>query len=248
MGGSCIRDCQIYVLYVLNGLLVLIGLTLLGLSIFAYMEPGIQSVFLSAGILHELQILLIVLICTGVITVIVAILGCCGVYHESPGLLGIYSICIAIVICVEVAIGVLSFLYQSEIEEKLTQALKEVIRKWMSTSKDLDTEAQNIVTRDVFQSTFECCGEKNYEEYRNTVLPTSCCPETVSGVCDSTAAFTVGCYDKASEAIRIGLRVFTANILAMASYEMVGLIFILIFYFTVIRHYSGSSYVSVARE
>ncbi|VDO16058.1 unnamed protein product [Rodentolepis nana] len=248
MGGSCIRDCQIYILLIINVLLVIIGLGLLGLSIFAYMEPGVQSVFLSAEILYELHILLIVLICIGVITVIVAILGCCAVYHESPGLLGTYSICIALVICIEVAIGVLSFLYQSEIEKRLTQALKEVIRKWMSTSEDPDTVAQNIVTRDVFQSTFECCGEKNHEEYRNTVLPTSCCPENVSGVCDSTAAFTVGCYDKASEATRIGLRVFTANILAVASYEMIGLIFILIFYFTVIRHYSGSSYVSVARE
>ncbi|VDL37993.1 unnamed protein product [Hymenolepis diminuta] len=29
---------------------------------------------------------------------------------------------------------------------------------------------------------------------------------------------------------------------------MIGLILILIFYFTVVRHYSGSSYVSVAQE
>ncbi|VUZ49318.1 unnamed protein product [Hymenolepis diminuta] len=248
MGKFCFRDCQIYLLIVLNVLLVLTGLGLLGLSIFSYMEPEIQSVFLSAGILYEMHILLIVLMCISTTTVIVAIIGCCAVYHESPCLLSIYSICIAIVTCIEVAISVLSILYQSEIEDKLIQALKEVIQKWISTSTDLGTVAQNIVIRDIFQSTFECCGGKGHEEYRDAVLPNSCCPETVSGVCDSTSAFTVGCYDKASEAIRTGFRVFTAIILAVASYEMIGLILILIFYFTVVRHYSGSSYVSVAQE
>ncbi|VDL57438.1 unnamed protein product [Hymenolepis diminuta] len=198
MGKFCFRDCQIYLLIVLNVLLVLTGLGLLGLSIFSYMEPEIQSVFLSAGILYEMHILLIVLMCISTTTVIVAIIGCCAVYHESPCLLSIYSICIAIVTCIEVAISVLSILYQSEvrvygfyIEDKLIQALKEVIQKWISTSTDLGTVAQNIVIRDIFQSTFECCGGKGHEEYRDAVLPNSCCPETVSGVCDSTSAFTV---------------------------------------------------------
>lgn len=83
------------------------------------MEPEVQSIFLSAGILYEMQILLIVLICVGASTVILAILGCCAVYHESSCLLGIYSTCIGIVLCIEVAIGVLSILYQNEVRSIL---------------------------------------------------------------------------------------------------------------------------------
>lgn len=145
--------------------LQLVGLGILGLSTFSYMEPEVQSVFYSAGILHEMQISLVVLICIGAVTVILAILGCCGVYYESSCLLGIYSSCIAIVISIEVAIGVLSILYKDEVnwnsgvksvfqvEDKLIRALKGLIDKWMRRSTDLSSEAQNIVARDFFQST-----------------------------------------------------------------------------------------------
>ncbi|KAM7536938.1 hypothetical protein Aperf_G00000063029 [Anoplocephala perfoliata] len=246
MGGFCFRSCQIYLLIILNVLLILVGLGILGLSTFSYMEPEAQSVFYSASILYETHILLIVLICIGAATVILAILGCCGVYHESSCMLGIYSSCIAIVISIEIAIGVLSILYQNEIEDKLIQALEGLIDNWMRRSTDLSSEAQKIVARDFFQSTFECCGAKGREDYLESSLPSSCCPAPVL-VCDVTA-YSVGCHAKATEAIQTVFRVFTAIILAVASYEMIALLLLLILYFTVIRRSSGSSYVSVPQE
>ncbi|KAM7537753.1 hypothetical protein Aperf_G00000063018 [Anoplocephala perfoliata] len=243
MGNSYLYYYLRCFLMIFNISLILVGLGVLGSSIFLYMEPEILSVFYSADILYEMRVLLVVLICIGAVTVILAILGCLGTYYEYQCLLGFYSTCIAIIICIEVDIGVLSILYRSEFEDKLIKALEGLIDNWMNRSTDLSSEAQKIVARDFFQSTFECCGAKGREDYLESSLPSSCCPAPVL-VCDVTA-YPVGCHAKATEAIQTVFRVFTAIILAVASYEIIGLLLLLIFYFVAIRQFPCTSYASV---
>ena len=93
----------------------LIGLAILGVTTFSYMESEIQATFNGAEIIYEAHILMYVLICIGSVTVIVAILGCSGAYHESTWMIGTYCTCVAVIICVEVAMGVLGILYQQEV-------------------------------------------------------------------------------------------------------------------------------------
>ncbi len=95
--------------------LQLLGIGVLGFSIYCYLEPQTQEIINSSGYPGLVQNLIYALICVGALTMIVALFGCCGAYHESTCLIGTYVICVTIILGVEVAIGVLGFMYRSEV-------------------------------------------------------------------------------------------------------------------------------------
>ncbi|CDS42926.1 tetraspanin [Echinococcus multilocularis] len=246
MGWRRSRKCQVYLLFNLNFILMLIGLAIVGISVISCMEPEVQTVFDVAGVAYVTHILTIVLISVGSATIAVAIFGFCGIYRESACLISIYCTCLALVICVEVAVGVLSILYHQEAEEKVVRALKTVIDDWFTKSSDPGFEAQKIVNREVFQSFLECCGGRGRADYGDVSLPLSCCPSPTD-VCDVTA-YSVGCYERTTTVVNSGLQGFTGVVLAIASCEMISLLLSLLFFFTVVRRNSGSEYVAVPQR
>ncbi|VDQ01032.1 unnamed protein product [Trichobilharzia regenti] len=54
------------------------------------MEPEAQDIILASGQQHVVQIMLYALMGIGGITLVIALFGCCGAYHESQCLLGTY--------------------------------------------------------------------------------------------------------------------------------------------------------------
>lgn len=95
--------------------LQLTGLAIVGISIISYMEPEVQAVFDVAEINYVIHILTIVLICVGSATVAAAIFGFCGTYRESACLIGTHCTCLAVIVCLEVTVGVLGVMYQEEV-------------------------------------------------------------------------------------------------------------------------------------
>ncbi|KAL5110244.1 Tetraspanin-33 [Taenia crassiceps] len=210
------------------------------------MEPEVQAIFDVAEIGYVTYILTIVLICIGSATVAVAVCGFCGTYRESACLISTYCTCLAVVACLEIAVGVLAILCQEEAEEKVTRAIKSFIDDWFTKSTDPGSEAQKIVNREVFQSFLRCCGRRGPADYGEASLPLSCCPPPTD-VCDATA-YSVGCYERSTIAANSGLRGFTGVVLAIASCKVIALLLSLVFYFTVIQHKSGSEYVVVPQK
>ncbi|KAH9588457.1 cd81 antigen [Schistosoma haematobium] len=62
-----------------------------------------------------MQNLLYALIGLGLLTIVVAVFGCCGAYHESRCLLGTYSICLTIMFGVEIATAALCLVFKVEL-------------------------------------------------------------------------------------------------------------------------------------
>ncbi|VDM31364.1 unnamed protein product [Hydatigera taeniaeformis] len=246
MGWRYSRRCQAYLLHDLNVILMLLGLVIVGVSIIICMEPEVQAIFHMAEISYVTYVLAIVLICVGSATVTTAILGLCGTYRESACMIGAYCTCLALVMCVEVAVDVLCMIYREEVEEKLVLALKTFIDDWFTKPTDLESEVQKIVNREVLQSFFECCGRRGRADYGEAALPLSCCPPPTD-VCDATA-YSVGCYEMATKVVSSGLQGFIGVILAIASCKVICVLLALLFYFTVVRRNSGSEYVVVPQK
>ncbi|BHF66665.1 hypothetical protein SprV_0200968700 [Sparganum proliferum] len=231
------------VLITFNAILLIIGIGVLGFSIYCYMEPQVQQTVEASGFLGIMQNLIYALICVGSLTIIVALFGCCGAYHESACLIGTYFACLVIILCVEVAVGVLGFIYREQTEERIVKAMHNVISSWFQETSTGEAEAQKIANRDFIQAVMKCCGGNGPGDYP-AYIPPSCCPSQLDP-CPLTAAFSIGCYEASSRAVQSNFMAVIAAILAAVAFKLIGLFFSLILCCSVMHHDRSGEYAEV---
>ncbi|XP_071831181.1 tetraspanin-11-like isoform X2 [Apostichopus japonicus] len=117
----------------------------------------------------------------GAFLFIVGFSGCCGAKRESSFWLNIYFILMLAIIIVEVAAGIMAFVYSSQMEEFMRIGMNQTI----ATNYGYYDSATEVV--DTLQENFECCGANSYKDYTYSAfmqesigraVPISCCKTT----------------------------------------------------------------------
>ncbi|VDO77630.1 unnamed protein product, partial [Schistosoma curassoni] len=104
-------------LFIIKPIYLLIGAAILCFAVYCYVDSLIQSAVSRSGHADKMQNLLYALIGLGLLTIVVAVFGCCGAYHESRCLLGTYSICLTIMFGVEIATAALCLVFKVEVSK-----------------------------------------------------------------------------------------------------------------------------------
>ncbi|KAL5006437.1 hypothetical protein ScPMuIL_015243 [Solemya velum] len=139
----------------------------------------------------EFQLATALMISSGVIVLIVCVAGFCGVWMENQCILCLYFVCVLVIFAMELAAGIIGYIFRDKVNEKLQQIMIE----------GLVDESKRDAWHDI-QKEFECCGIHNYTDWRNvkeyadgTDIPESCC----YGGCGLTGMDGIheeGCYDR----------------------------------------------------
>ncbi|XP_061527859.1 tetraspanin 36 [Phycodurus eques] len=125
----------------------------------------------------------VVIIGISVVMFIFGLLGCCATMRESKVGLSFFFLIIMVVFAAEVAVLVLSFIYQGKINGDLEHFMNNVYAKY-------DGEDPETKSVDYLQTQLQCCGVWNYTSWynttwyksHNTTVPESCC-KNVSTQC-----------------------------------------------------------------
>jgi hypothetical protein len=106
-------------------------------------------------------------IVSGIIAILVALLGIIGAIALSRILIGLYAVIIVIFIVLELVSGILGFVFRDNLESTVTDNAEEAIRGYQNSTTD-----RRIIDR--IQDEFECCGWNNYTDWEEYDIPSSC--------------------------------------------------------------------------
>ncbi|KAG9511046.1 FACT complex subunit SSRP1, partial [Fragariocoptes setiger] len=143
----------------------LLGLAVLGLSIFFYIDT-LKYIDSGASSWPIYSTLFLVIIATGLVLTIVGFFGCCGAIRKSTCMLVLYFI-LSIIVCA--ACGASIFLAQQNtypVKGLIENDLTSIIQK--SYVRNNDSSVANILV-DRIQSNFQCCGSSNYSDWQNSL-------------------------------------------------------------------------------
>lgn len=225
--GCCPASCLKYVLCLYNFIFLLSGCVVCGLGLWTILDKWV-FVQLMASVTYEATTWL--LVCTGCLSVLAALLGYTAIAYESRCLLAWYTILLVIIFMFESVIGLLAYVYQEQIDTELQDSLMDTFINTYS----LDTENTQAV--DKIQTKYSCCGSSGFSDWTGSpwhlqhpgmAVPDSCC-KTVNPGCGvrdhpSNIAYT-GCIHRFSTELSQHLLMVGSISLCLALLQVVGVI------------------------
>jgi len=177
---GCMGKSFKFVLVAINALILLMGLILLGIGIFAYTDgqdfnqlvdaamKTIDSDF-TIGLYGGTALLIIAISC---IIVIVSFFGCCGAWKENRCLLFFNYVSILLLFIGVVAGATIAF----------TQSIDIIRNPMMDSLKSYDDNKEVKESWDSIQEQLKCCGVNNYSDWSMVQhlqgkVPVSCCTD-----------------------------------------------------------------------
>ncbi|XP_077379154.1 tetraspanin 36 [Festucalex cinctus] len=135
--------------------------------------------------IHNMYMLIpaVVIIGISVAMFIFGLLGCCATMRESKVGLSFFFLIIMVMFAAEIAVLVLSFIYQGKMNGDIDHSMNNVFAKYDGNDPETNTV-------DYLQTELQCCGVRNYTSWFNTTwyqshnstVPLSCC-KNVSTQC-----------------------------------------------------------------
>lgn len=133
-----------------------------------------------------------VMIAAGIIVFVIAFIGFCGAWMESQCMLIMFFVSIFIVFALEIAVGIVGFIYRNDIDKELNSQLKSGLK-----------DPKRHLSWDFIQKKFECCGVDQYTDwyvFLDKQVRDSCCTFTGCGT-RPELSFDIGCYTKVKDEI-----------------------------------------------
>jgi CD63 antigen len=213
MGLNCGASLIKYVLFVFNLICAVGGIALMVVGGIALkkivdlghiFEEGDHPKFFPAAVLA-----------LGVIVFIIAFFGCCGAIRESQCLLNLYSLCLLIVVILQILLAIFVLVYNEDIKKG---AFRGWDRLWAGNNYELNRSAIEQIQR-----ALQCCGSQSFLDY-GTILPSSCCSPDAQ-FCNQLTSYHVGCKTKINTIVEDSASWIAYLSIAMAAVELMGVIF-----------------------
>jgi len=226
-GGCSTGSCLKYTLCLYNFVFLLSGCVICSLGLWTILEKWV-FVQLMASQTYEATTWL--LVSTGCLSVVAALIGYTAIAFENRCLLAWYTILLVIVFMFESVIGLLSYVYQDQLERDLQNTLQDTFILTYS----LDEENTKAV--DKIQTKYSCCGSSGFSDWLDSpwhlqhpdmAVPDSCC-KTVTPGCGmrdhpSNIPYT-GCMHRFSAELSLHLMMVGSVSLCIALLQVLGII------------------------
>lgn len=100
----------------------------------------------------------VLLIIIGVFIMLMGFLGCFGTIKENYCLLATFAGCLALILTIEMAAGIIGFVYKTEVRKAGEDSLQKAVVDYSNR-----TDAKHLL--DWAQAEFKCCGNSGPEDY-----------------------------------------------------------------------------------
>jgi len=226
--GCCGVTALKYVLCIYNFIFLLSGCLVCGLGVWTVLEKGLFIKLLTV-LTYEVTSWLMVV--TGSVGVLTALLGYTAIGLENRCLLATYTVLLVLVFMFESITGLLAYVYQEQIDQDLNKHLYESFIQEYGRDKDITYSVDTI------QREFDCCGAQSFADWRTSnwsaenpevKVPDSCC-KTESPGCGvrdhpSNIPYT-GCIHRFSDELSDHLLLLGVVSLGLALLQIFGVIF-----------------------
>ncbi|KAF1536558.1 Tetraspanin-33, partial [Eudyptes schlegeli] len=142
-----------YVLFFFNMLFWMISMVMVAVGVYARLLKHAEAAMACLAV--DPTILLVVV---GVLTFVITFCGCVGSLRENICLLQTFSICLTVIFLLQLAAGVLGFVFSDKARGKVSEIINGAIVHYRD-----DLDLQNII--DFGQKEFSCCGGVSYKDW-----------------------------------------------------------------------------------
>ncbi|KAL1245820.1 Tetraspanin-1 [Trichinella spiralis] len=197
-------------------------------------SPMMKEIASKPQAVHDIGI---ILTAGGAVIFVIAFLGCCGAMKEWRPLLVLYSICLMIILAVEIAAAIYAAVNRTNLEVSTKLLMYESIKDYNGSS----SSANGIrAAWDSIMNQYECCGiESNWGEFNVSgwykkyqppePFPAPCCrtpvPWNPDTYCRGSQRYGKGCYEALRHVLESKLVIVISVGAAVALIQIVGLIF-----------------------
>lgn len=232
-----------YLLFIFNFLFWMISLVMVAIGVYARIMKHAEAALACLSVDPAVMLMVV-----GVLMFFITFCGCVGSLRENICLLQTFCIFLTIIFLLQLAAGVLGFIFSDKARNKVT----EMINKAITHYRD-DIDLQNLI--DFGQTEFGCCGGVTYTDWSQNMyfncmqnnpsrercsVPFSCCIITKEKVVINTMCgqgmqmldyleagkhiHTNGCIDKLVNWIHSNLFILGGIALGLAIPQLVGIL------------------------
>lgn len=193
---ACAQMCKCF-LILFNIVFALLGFGMVSLGLwlrFGAETKGFFDIDLNTA---QFTICVIVLMVTGALMLVVAVIGNCGACCGSKSALGAFSCLVTVLMTVEITAGVMAFIWSKSVSEELANFYITIYTQYLNTQA-----AGQAVTLKFLSNAFDCCGIGGAIEVlaRDTCpegsliqqITYSSCPDVIKGMFQTKAPLVLG--------------------------------------------------------
>uniref|UniRef100_A0A914XBU8 Tetraspanin n=1 Tax=Plectus sambesii TaxID=2011161 RepID=A0A914XBU8_9BILA len=158
--GCCSVNFLKYIAFIFNFLFYLAGVAVLAMGVWTIGWKFDYTVLLPT---QTYKITTYILIGTGLLVLLVGILGCLGVLRESRCSLLSFTFLLLIVFLLEAVVGVLAYVYSEQIGTELRNSLNGTIVNGYGVDPTVSSALKTLHLQK------QCCGAENFEDWRASV-------------------------------------------------------------------------------
>ncbi|OCT87177.1 tetraspanin-33-like isoform X1 [Xenopus laevis] len=142
-----------YLLFFFNTLFWVISMVMVGIGVYARLLKHAEAAMACLAVDPAL-----LLIGVGILMFLITFCGCIGSLRENICLLQTFSICLTLVFLLQLAVGIVGFIFSDKARGKVSEIISNAIEHYRD-----DLDLQNLI--DFGQKEFSCCGGISYKDW-----------------------------------------------------------------------------------